>query len=45
MVSELDKLEFAKQVVELQEKVKEMEDQAEARNKPAQDEVRKGITV
>lgn len=39
-LSDLDKLDFAKQVVELQAKVKEMEDQAEAKDKPPRDEVK-----
>ena len=39
-MSELDKLEFAKQVVELQTKVKEMEAEAEAKDRPLKDEVR-----
>lgn len=40
MVSDLDKLDLAKQVGELQEKVKEMEDEAIAKDRPARDEVR-----
>lgn len=39
-MSDLDKLDFAKQVGELQAKVKEMEDQAIAKDRPARDEVR-----
>ena len=39
-MSDLDKLEFAKQVVELQTKVKEMEAEAEAKDRPLKDEVR-----
>ena len=33
LISDLDKLEFAKQVVELKEQVKEMEAQAEGKDK------------
>ena len=39
LVSDLDKLDLAKRVAELQEQVKEMETQAEARDKPLKDEV------
>ena len=38
-MSELDKLDFAKQVVEIQAQVKEMEAQADAKDRP-RDEVR-----
>ena len=43
LISDLDKLDFAKQVVELKAQVKEMEAEAEAKDKPAKDEV-KSIT-
>ena len=38
-MSDLDKLEFSKQVMELQKQVQEMEAEADAKDKPPKDEV------
>ena len=37
-MADLDKVDFAKQVVELQEKVKQMEEESDAQKRPKKDE-------